>query len=139
MKIIQKETDKFHCFIGLNGSTLNQPSNGGLRVKTYESERHAWEDCENLSLVMTHKHSLYNTGFSGGKIVAKVKDNQVSKEKLLSFVGSMLNELNGLMYTGCDLNTTLEDMEYLRKNCPYILASLDSQVDPSIATAYCSP
>ena len=136
MKIIQKDTDGFQCFIGLDRATLNQPSNGGLRVKTYQSETLAREDCRNLSLVMSHKHSLYNTGFSGGKIVAKVKENQVNKEKLLSFVGSMLNELNGLMYTGCDLNTTLEDMEYLRNHCPYILASLDSQVDPSIATAY---
>ena len=136
MKIIQKDTDGFQCFIGLDRATLNQPSNGGLRVKTYQSDTLAWEDCRNLSLVMTHKHSLYNTGFSGGKIVVAIADCQACKKELLSFIGSMLNELNGLMYTGCDLNTSLEDMEYLRNHCPYILASLDSQVDPSIATAY---
>jgi len=136
MKIIQKNTDCFQCFIGLDRATLSQPSNGGLRVKTYQSEALAWEECRNLSLVMTHKHSLYNTGFSGGKIVAAITEDKASKKKLLSFIGSILNELDGLMYTGCDLNTSLEDMEYLRNYCPYILASLDSQVDPSIATAY---
>jgi len=136
MKIIQKDTDNFQCFIGLNGMTHSQPCNGGLRVKTYLSEKQAWEDCRNLSLVMTHKHSIYNTGFSGGKIVVAIKEEGVYKQDILSCVGAMLNELNGLMYTGCDLNTTLEDMEYLRNHCPYILASLDSQVDPSIATAH---
>ncbi|AOX03623.1 hypothetical protein BJP34_33085 [Moorena producens PAL-8-15-08-1] len=136
MKIIQKTTDGFQCFIGLDRATLSQPSNGGLRVKTYQSETLAREDCRNLSLVMTHKHSLYNTGFSGGKIVAAITEDKACKKNLLSFVGSLLNELNGLMYTGCDLNTSLEDMQYLRNYCPYILASLDSKVDPSIATAY---
>lgn len=136
MEIIQKSTENFQCFIGLNGSDLSRPCNGGLRVKTYPSEELAREDCQNLSLVMTHKHSIYNTGFSGGKIVVAINKEEFSQENLLSCIGSMLNELNGLMYTGCDLNTTLEDMEYLRNSCPYILASLDSQVDPSIATAY---
>ena len=136
MKIIQKDTESFQCFIGLNGSTQTHPCNGGLRIKTYQSEKLAWEDCRNLSLTMTDKHGLYNTGFNGGKIVTAIKGELASKQKLLSFVGSMLNELNGLMYTGCDLNTTLEDMKYLRNHCPYILASLDSQIDPSIATAY---
>ncbi|NEP90828.1 MAG: glutamate dehydrogenase [Okeania sp. SIO2C2] len=136
MKIIQKDRDGLQCFIGLDRPTLSHPSNGGLRVKTYKSQTLAWEDCRNLSLVMTNKHRLYNTGFSGGKIVVAMADCQACKKELLSFIGSMLNELNGLMYTGCDLNTSLEDMEYLRNHCPYILASLDSQVDPSIATAY---
>ena len=136
MKILQRNTDSFQCFIGLDQASLSQPSNGGLRVKTYQSEALAWEDCRNLSIVMTQKHRLYNTGFSGGKIVAAVSDEQACKKPLLSLVGSLLNELNGLMYTGCDLNTSLEDMQYLRNYCPYILAALDSQVDPSIATAY---
>ena len=136
MKIIQKNTDSFQCFIGLDQATINQPSNGGLRVKLYPSQRLAWDDCKNLSLVMTQKHRLYNTGFSGGKIVAAISDEQACKKELLRFVGSILNEFNGLMYTGCDLNTSLEDMKYLRNSCPYILAALDSQVDPSIATAY---
>ena len=136
MQIIQRNTDSFQCFVGLDQASLNQPSNGGLRVKTYQSEALAWEDCRNLSLVMTQKHRLYNTGFSGGKIVAVVSDEQACKKQLLSLVGSLLNEFDGLMYTGCDLNTSLEDMQYLRNYSPYILAALDSQVDPSIATAY---
>ena len=136
MKIIQKTAENFQCFIGLNGSDLSQPCNGGLRVKAYPSEELAREDCQNLSFVMTHKHDIYNTGFSGGKIVASVNEGKFSQQKLLTFVGSMLNELDGLMYTGCDLNTSLEDMKYLRNSCPYVLAALDSQVDPSIATAY---
>ncbi len=136
MKIIHKKADTFQCFIGLDEATFNQPSNGGLRVKTYQSPRLAWHDCRNLSLVMTQKHRLYNTGFSGGKIVAAISDEQACKKNLLRFVGSVLNELNGLMYTGCDLNTSLEDMKYLNNSSPYILAALGSKVDPSIATAY---
>lgn len=136
MQVIQRNSDTFKCFIGLDGATVDKPSNGGLRLNIYESENLALEECKNLSLVMSDKHSLYNTGFNGGKIVAFVKEHNTCKKEILNFVGSMLQELNGLMYTGCDLNTSLEDMEYLRNHCPYILAALDSRVDPSIATAY---
>ena len=30
----------------------------------------------------------------------------------------MLTELKGAMYTGCDMNTTTGDMDYLSARCP---------------------
>jgi leucine dehydrogenase len=44
--------------------------------------------------------------------------------------------LNGAMITGCDLNTSLEDMERLMSLTPHVLAAVGSPVDASAATAF---
>lgn len=45
--------------------------------------------------------------------------------------------LEGRMYTGCDMNTTLEDMELLSGQCGYVLAAIGNpEVDPNVCTAY---
>ena len=41
------------------------------------------------------------------------------------------------MFTGCDMNSTLDDMEYLAEKSPYILAAIaNDSVDPNAATAH---
>lgn len=36
-------------------------------------------------------------------------------------VGRVLNNLDGAVVTGCDLNTSSDDMEYLMQHCEYHL------------------
>ena len=52
-------------------------------------------------------------------------------------VASLLKEMDGAMYTGCDMNTTTADMDYLDGQCPYVLAAIaNPAVCPNTATAY---
>ena len=43
-------------------------------------------------------------------------------------VAKALAELQGAIYTGCDLGTTEEDMTYLSSLTPYVLASIENPV-----------
>merc|ERR1719230_664884 len=89
---------------------------------------------------MEVKHMAYNTGCSGAKVVCDIGDvplADVDKPALLNALNEMLHGLDGSMYTGCDMNSTLDDMEYLSDRSPYILAAIgNDKVDPNAATAH---
>jgi leucine dehydrogenase len=85
---------------------------------------------------MSQKHALYHTGFSGAKLVANGEVSEQNKQRLLSAVGIILNSHKGKIYTGCDLNISQKDMDYLYTMTPYILSSLGSNVNTSTATAF---
>jgi leucine dehydrogenase len=123
-------------FVAHDNGTRQMPGNGGLRIKFYSSTTDGGQECKRLAKVMTHKHSLYHTGFTGAKLVAVADPRTVDKSELLKPVATALNELGGSIYTGCDMNTTEDDMEYLRQATPYVLASLGSSIDSNRATAH---
>jgi len=129
-------SDGVTFFVAHDGASHTLPGNGGLRIKPYVSEAAAIDECLRLAQVMTHKHALYHTGFAGTKLVAMGDVQQLDKQALLQAVGRLLNRLDGLVYTGCDLNTTLADMDYLMQISPYVLASVGTAIDPSAATGY---
>lgn len=116
-------------------AVLGRPGNGGIRIQEYPSEIMAINEAGFLAKCMTHKHALYNTGFSGAKIVVHSSKNEDHKYVLMDAIAHVLHELEGSVYTGCDLNTYEEDMRYLAERCPYILAGIGSAIDPSEATA----
>jgi glycine/D-amino acid oxidase-like deaminating enzyme len=57
---------------------------------------------------------------------------------ILASVAEALNALEGSVYTGCDMNMGIPDMEKLHKETPYVLASLggDEKMDANEATAW---
>ncbi len=112
------------------------PGNGGLRFQQYKDKKDQEEEAMVLAQNMTKKHMLYNTGFSGFKIVANGQINNANKEKLLQKIGDLLNGYSGKLYTGCDLNINDDDMLYLRKKTPYILNAIGTNINTSMATAY---
>jgi leucine dehydrogenase len=89
---------------------------------------------------MEVKHMAYNTGCAGAKVVCNIGSAalaDIDKQTLLDKLNDVLVSLEGRMYTGCDLNSTLEDMEYLSRKSPYILAAIgNDKVDPNHATAH---
>mmetsp|Transcript_13987 Transcript_13987/g.16908 ORF Transcript_13987/g.16908 Transcript_13987/m.16908 type:complete len:866 (+) Transcript_13987:189-2786(+) len=114
------------------------PGNGGLRVRNYNgSDQHPSEEARKLAESMTFKHRVYNTGFAGAKLVfdADVPVDNLNKKELMDEVAQVLEAFDGRVYTGCDMNTTMEDMNYLDEISPYVLASIDSKVDANYATA----
>jgi hypothetical protein len=119
------------------GDTPPFPGNGGTRVLRYASEAKAATECAALAAGMSLKHKCFHTGFSGAKLVASVADPAaLTRAELVGAVSSVLNAEEGRLYTGCDLNTSLDDMAALYAASPYVLASLGACVDPNVATGY---
>ncbi|RDI37589.1 Glu/Leu/Phe/Val dehydrogenase [Aquicella lusitana] len=112
------------------------PANGGLRFYQYADVKNQEAEAIVLATHMTEKHRIYNTGFSGVKIVANGQNNPENKRKLLTYVGNVLNKHKGSIYTGCDLNINNEDMEFLCTVSPYVLNAMGSNINTSEATGY---
>ncbi|EKX42784.1 hypothetical protein GUITHDRAFT_73645 [Guillardia theta CCMP2712] len=122
--------------------TRDRPGNGGFRLWVYSDLETAEREAIGLAQGMEVKHTTYNTGFAGAKVVcdASGANNSVlnvNKNELMKATAALLHELNGTMYTGCDLNTTTGDMDNLSQDCPYVLAAIANEaVNPNDATAY---
>ena len=116
-------------------ATERFPTNGGLRIQTYPNEEAAIHEAAALAERMTRKHLLYNTGFGGVKIVVCAPPHELDKRALLNAVAQVLQIMAGQMYTGGDLNTTDQDMHYLSRQSPYVLAGIGSDIRPDEATA----
>ena len=129
-------SDHLSVFVVAEDTDAQRPANGGLRLLNYPSDEACIADGERLAGLMTHKHDLYGTGFAGGKIVARASEPEAVKEELISVTAKLLESLDGSMITGCDLNTSLEDMEQLMSLTPHVLAAVGSPVDASAATAH---
>lgn len=129
-------SDHLSVFVVAENTDAQRPANGGLRLLNYPSDEACIADGERLAGLMTHKHDLYGTGFAGGKIVARASEPTQVKDELISVTADLLQSLGGAMITGCDLNTSLEDMERLTALTPHVLAAVGSPVDASAATAH---
>lgn len=124
----------FVAMEGRGGGPADGPANGGMRLLPYLSDGEAVADAYALCQHMRIKHRLYGTGFRGAKVVVRGSTEAGAKAVLLGKVAEVLQELKGQLYTGCDLNTTRDDMRALATQAPYVLAALDSGVDASRAT-----
>jgi len=134
--------DGIKLFIAIDGDSFEEserPGNGGLRLLNYPSDDHAIDDAVRLAEGMTRKHDMFRTGFSGAKLVAKSDINldSICRKSLMEDTASALETLGGSVYTGCDLNTSDNDMDYLTKATKnkYVLAGRNSKIDTNVATA----
>lgn len=132
-----------NLMIGIAGKISDtRPGNGGFRLWEYPDETSA--ECEAMRLAqgMEVKHATYNTGFAGAKVVCNAsaeggKVADVDKVELMRETAQFLSDLKGSMYTGCDLNTTMDDMENLDAISPYVLAAMGNEfVNPNDTTAF---
>lgn len=113
-----------------------RPANGGLRLLPYPSDTACLADGRRLASLMADKHNIYGTGFAGGKVVARAADPLAVKGALLQATGLLLESLGGAMVTGCDLNTSPQDMAHLSRLTPHVLAAIGSKIDASSCTAH---
>jgi len=112
------------------------PANGGLRVMQYPDNNAAKSEAVGLASKMIYKHRNYHTGFSGGKIVAAVKNIEPdTMSSLIDEVGGYLNAQNGRFLTGCDLNFGDKEVTQLYSKSKHVLAALNSDVHYAEATA----
>ena len=134
--LAEHKSEDLSVFIVAEKIHDNKPANGGLRLLCYQSDDECINDGLRLASLMKYKHDIYSTGFSGGKVVARAKNPSLIKRKLITITAALLDSLDGQMITGCDLNTTINDMEQLQQLTPHVLAAVGSDIDASTATAY---
>ncbi|KAA8497475.1 Phenylalanine dehydrogenase [Porphyridium purpureum] len=126
-------------YIGLDSACCDAvPGNGGLRVRQYRKPRDAVMDVVQLTRTMSMKHNMFNTGFAGAKLVVAAADAPecLDKRALMREVARSLALMRGRVYTGCDLNTSSDDMVYLDAISPYVLSGItNATLDTNVATA----
>lgn len=135
--------DGVNLYIAIDSDSFarqERPGNGGIRLLNYKSPQDAIDDAVRLALGMTRKHDMFRTGFSGAKVVVDTDHKNldgIDREALMKDAGDALKALGGQMYTGCDLNTSDEDMDYLVEatDDKFVLAGRNSRVDTNVATA----
>lgn len=136
-KIIHYELEpNLRLVIAYDDEFSQLPANGGLRMREYKNAEAQEAEALILAQQMSKKHKLYNTGFTGVKFVAHGKVTPENKIKILNTTAEILNHFKGKIYTGCDMNMSNQDMEYLTTLSSYVLSGLGSQINTSFATAY---
>lgn len=133
-------------FVAMTGGeaamSVERPGNGGCRLLNYRSLDAARAEAKDLANGMAAKHSTFATGFAGAKLVCAANKNvndfdQADKEAVLETAAKVLHELGGQVYTGCDMNTTPDDMVVLHSQVPYVLAALPNvSVCPNTITGW---
>jgi leucine dehydrogenase len=119
-------------------NTVLGPAVGGCRMWPYESFDEALDDVLRLSRGMTYKAAAAGLNLGGGKAVI-IGDSTVDKSEVLfrSF-GRFVDGLQGRYITAEDVGTSVEDMEYVLRETPFVTGfdrSLGGSGDPSPVTA----
>ncbi|MFC1532473.1 Leu/Phe/Val dehydrogenase [Thermodesulfobacteriota bacterium] len=115
----QDDQADFKAIIAIHSTALG-PAAGGTRLWNYDSEMDAIEDALRLSRGMTYKYAAAGLNFGGGKIVVMADPKREDREVLFRTLGKFINRLGGKLRTGQDVGTTLDDMEYLYMETPYV-------------------
>lgn len=102
-------------------STVLGPAAGGCRMWTYRSDLDGVEDALRLARGMTYKYAAAGLNLGGGKVVILGDPKTQKSEMLFRALGRFLNTLRGEYLTGEDVGTTLEDMDYIRMETPYVI------------------
>jgi len=127
-----------HAIVSVHDTTLG-PALGGLRMWNYPSEEDALFDVKRLSRGMTYKSAVAHTGLGGGKSVIIGDPKKIKSEALYLAMGRFIDSLDGLYITAEDVNTTLGDLEIVRRATPHVTGlSRESggSGNPSPYTAY---
>jgi leucine dehydrogenase len=124
----------FSAWIAVHDTTLG-PALGGCRVWNYESDEAALTDALRLSKGMTYKNALARLELGGGKSVVRANLDVVDRAALFQDFGKFVDHLEGLYITAEDVNSTLADMEIVKKQTEYV-ATVGASGNPSPFTAY---
>lgn len=125
------------AIIIIHDTTLG-PALGGCRMRIYTAEEDAIIDCLRLSRGMTYKAAAAGLNLGGGKAVIIADPRKDKSEELLRSYGKFVNSLNGRYITAEDMGTSVEDMEIVLQETPFVTGVSRAQGgsgDPSPFTA----
>lgn len=96
------------------------PSCGGTRFFNYASEEEALYDVTRLAKGMTYKNAAAGLNIGGCKTVIMGDPKQLKSEEFFRSYGRYIQSLGGRIYTGQDMNITLQDCEYMDMETDYV-------------------
>jgi leucine dehydrogenase len=107
------------AYVGIHSTVLG-PALGGCRMRLYETDEQALEDCLRLSEGMSYKNSVAGLDIGGGKsVIIADPFMKEGREKLFQKFGECLQSLSGRYITAEDMGTSVADVMEMRKtsNC----------------------
>ncbi len=126
------------AIIAIHNTSLG-PALGGTRMWNYKTEEEALIDVLRLSKGMTYKAATAGLNLGGGKAVI-IGDSKTQKtEGLFRAFGQFVNSLNGKYITAEDVGTSVNDMEYIFMETPFVTGipkGFGGSGDPSPYTAH---
>jgi leucine dehydrogenase len=125
------------AIIAIHDTTLG-PAIGGVRLYDYASESDALRDVLRLSRGMTYKAAVAGLDLGGGKAVI-LGDRSIKSEALFRAFGRHVASLGGRFITAEDMNTNVEDMNWIRRETRFVTGSgtsVGGSGDPSPVTAW---
>jgi len=126
------------AIIAIHNTTLG-PALGGTRMWTYDTEAEALRDVLRLSRGMTYKAAVAGLNLGGGKAVILGDAKRHKNERLFRAFGRYVHSLSGRYITAEDVGTSVNDMEWVRMETPYVTGisrALGGSGDPSPMTAW---
>jgi leucine dehydrogenase len=115
------------------------PALGGTRMWNYANEEEALIDVLRLSKGMTYKAAAAGLNLGGGKAVIIGDPKKHKTEELFRAFGAFVNALGGQYITAEDVGTSVQDMEYVFMETPFVTgipSSFGGSGDPSPYTAH---
>jgi len=135
--VCRNEEVGLRALIAIHDTTLG-PALGGCRLYDYASEADAVRDVLRLSRGMTYKAAVSGLDLGGGKAVI-IGDPSIKSEALFRAFGRHVHALGGRYITAEDMNTNVEDMNWIRRETPYVTgagAFAGGSGDPSPVTSW---
>ena len=132
------------AIIAIHNTTLG-PALGGCRLYDYPSEQDAVRDVLRLSRGMTYKAAVAGLDLGGGKAVI-LGDPANKTEAMFRAFGRHIASLQGRYITAEDMNTSVEDMDNIRRETKFVTGSAaahggsgdPSPVTPPTAVKHCT-
>ena len=141
----QKEHDQLVFFsdvgsgyrglIAIHDTTLG-PALGGTRFWNYASEAEAITDVLRLARGMTYKAAIAGLALGGGKSVIIGDNHTTEREAIFRAHGRAIDSLGGRYITAADVGTSVDDMEYVRKETQWVTGLRGTSGDPAPIAAF---
>lgn len=106
------------AIVAIHNTTLG-PALGGLRMWPYQNEQEALTDVLRLSRGMTYKAAVSGLNLGGGKSVL-IGDPSQKSEEMFRALGKFVQSLGGRYITAEDVNTNVQDMDYIFQETDYV-------------------
>jgi leucine dehydrogenase len=126
------------AIIAVHNTALG-PALGGTRMWNYKTEEEALVDVLRLSKGMTYKAAAAGLNLGGGKAVIIGDPKTQKNEGLFRAFGHFVNSLNGKYITAEDVGTSVQDMEHVFMETPWVTGipkEFGGSGDPSPYTAH---
>jgi leucine dehydrogenase len=125
----------YRGIIAIHDTTLG-PALGGTRFWNYASEAEAITDVLRLARGMTYKAAITGLALGGGKSVIIGDNHTTEREAIFRAHGRAVESLGGRYITAADVGTSVDDMEYLRKETQWVTGVRGRSGSPAPATAF---